>query len=228
MNNKSIVPILSVLLLSPSVFAEVTVQVPSDVSIYAANGKAPELTGGVFDSGKTLHLPDGTQQIFFRYAPYFSKGKDNIGVESDVLVATFQESNKNLNFVLPEFRGLKEAQNNIHSFKWKLTTENGQPVDAIQDKLVKKGIQFGRNYRTEAALYNQGKGIAAVHAFAPQMTLSDQQIQSASLSSQPTANSNIQQTATTAGPSVESMLHYWYSQADAETKIRFKTFVNGQ
>lgn len=229
MNNKLLVPILSVLLLSPSVFAEVTIQVPSDVSVYVANGKAPELTGGVFDSGKTLHLPDGTQQIFFRYTPYFSKGKDNIGVESDVLVATFQESNKNLSFVLPEFRNLKDAQDNIHSFKWKLTTENGQPIDAIQDKLIKKGIQFGRNYRTEASLYNQGKGIAAVHAFAPHMTLSDQQIQSESLSSQPTANSSIQKTATTkAGPSVDSMLHYWYNQADAETKIRFKAFVNGQ
>ncbi len=228
MNNKFLVPILSVLLFSSSAFAEVTMQVPSEVSVYVANGKAPELTGGIFDSGKTLHLPDGTQQIFFRYEPYFSKGKDNIGVESDVLVATFQEANTNINFVLPKFRDLKEAQENIHSFGWKLTTDNGQQIETIQDKLIKKGVQFGRNYKTEASLYNQGNGIAAVHSFAPKMTLSDQQIHTASQSYVPSKNVSTPDANAAGGPSVESMLHYWYNQADTETKIRFKAFVNGQ
>lgn len=203
-------------------------QVPGEVSVYVANGKAPELTGGVFDSEKTLHLPDGTQQIFFRYEPFFTQGKDNIGVESDLLVATFHESNKALQFNLPKFRKLKEAQENIHSFAWHVSTINGQKIDMTSDKLIKKGIQFGRNYTTEASLYNQGNGIAAVHTFAPRTTLSDQQITTASLSGVQQANVNTNQATTTGGPSVESMLHYWYSQADANTKARFKAFVNGQ
>ncbi|MEI8634547.1 hypothetical protein P4S72_26020 [Vibrio sp. PP-XX7] len=33
--------------------------------------------------------------MVFRYEPYFQQGKDNIGVESDVIIATFNETGKN-------------------------------------------------------------------------------------------------------------------------------------
>ncbi|MCE0495368.1 DUF2057 family protein [Vibrio salinus] len=227
MTNKLLIPILSVLFFSASTFAEVTVKVPSAVTIYVANGKSPELTGGVFDSQKTLHLPNGTQQILFRYEPFFSKGSNNIGVESDVLVSTFQVSNQNLQLVVPKFRGLKDARKNIHSFKWSLTTENGKQIETINDKLIKKGVQFGRNYLTEASLYNQSNHIAAVHAFAPHTTLAESQIQTSSQQEQSINNTN-QPKPVVGGPSVESMLHYWYSQADTETKVRFKSFINNQ
>ncbi|WP_166434258.1 DUF2057 family protein [Vibrio viridaestus] len=230
MKNKAVISLIPVFLFSASALAEVTMKVPPEVSVVVANGHTPKLTGSVFDSAKTLHLPDGTQQILFRYKPYFAQGKDNIGVESDVLVSSFQVSNQNLEFVLPEYSDLKEAQANIHTMDWSFATEDGQKVASINDKLVKDGIQFGRNYITEAALYNQGNNAASVHTFAPEMTLSDRQIHSTSQpQTQSMQNADYQyQQAPTGGPSVESMLHYWYNQADPSTKAKFRAFVNGQ
>jgi len=226
--NKYLFPLISIVFFSSSVVAEVTVAIPSNVTILVANGKTPNLTGSVFDAEKLLHLPDGTQQIFFKYKPYFTQGKNNIGVESPVLISSFQLSNKKLTIVLPKYNKLKDAKKNIRSFQWSLTTENGEHVPSINDKLIKDGIQFGRNFQTEASLYNQGKNVAAIHEFAPEMTLSDRQIHTSNTPSS-SAQQNAHRLQSIAGsPSAESMLYYWYNQADPTTKMKFKAFVNKQ
>ncbi len=69
------------LAMSGMAFADVTVTVPDDVSILAANGEKVKLSGGFFASERSLTLPDGINQVVFRYSPYFSQGNDRLSVE---------------------------------------------------------------------------------------------------------------------------------------------------
>lgn len=216
MNTKIAISLMSCIFVSSSAFAEVVIQVPDTVTILVANGTKPELSGGVFDSGKTLHLQDGLQQIVFRYTPYFQKGQNNIGVESEVTIAKFEASHQKLSLTMPHYHNLKEAQAHIKSMNWSITNEDGQAISLTNDQLVKEGIQFGRNFYTEMTVYNQSDKRASVPAFAP----GKQQLRT--MSTVPVHNP----TTTGNAPSVKAMLHYWYDQADEQTKQTFKDYVN--
>ncbi|MCV6069192.1 DUF2057 family protein, partial [Escherichia coli] len=95
------------LAMSGMAFADVTVSVPDDVSVLAANGEKAKLSGGFFASEKTLTLPDGVNQVVFRYAPYFNQGNDRLSVESDAIVARFDTSNAELTIEVPKYRNMR-------------------------------------------------------------------------------------------------------------------------
>ncbi|SHO58294.1 DUF2057 family protein [Vibrio quintilis] len=211
---------IGMMALSASSMAQVNISVPGDVEILVANGIKPHLTGGVFDYEKTLSLADGQQQIVFRYKPYFSQGKDNIGVESDVIVASFTATNKSLSFKLPKYKHAKDAQKSIKNLQWSFIDKQNKKVQLTEDKLQKEGMQIGRNYLTEIAVYNQTQSPAAVSAYAPK----NAQVQPYQSGRHIQSGKPAPQGATTP----ETMLHYWYEQADDATKARFKRFVNQQ
>ena len=75
---------LATLCLSGNALAQVTVAVPDTIEVLVANGETPKLEGSLFDAHKSLVLPDGENQILFRYKPYFSQGNDRIIVESPI------------------------------------------------------------------------------------------------------------------------------------------------
>ncbi|KUI98033.1 hypothetical protein VRK_27340 [Vibrio sp. MEBiC08052] len=200
--------------------ASVTIDLPESVDVLVANGgKADISSGGFFSSQRKLQLEDGLQQIVFRYEPFFQEGKDNIGVESDVTVAVFNAADAELTLRVPQYRSSREARENISSMQWSLTNRDGQKIPVTQDKLLKDGIQFGRNYYTEMSVYNQSDKVASVPEYAPQSGLSSKTIPARSLKSSQTKAS-----ASTA----ETMLHYWYEQADEQARARFKQFINQQ
>ncbi|MDW6004510.1 DUF2057 family protein [Vibrio mangrovi] len=200
--------------------AKVTIDVPEAVDILVANGSKAEISGGgFFDSQKKLHLENGLQQVVFRYEPFFQEGKENIGVESDVIVAVFNAEDTGLAFQLPKYRNSREAQDRIGNMQWSLTNQNGQNVEVTKDKLLKDGMQIGRNYYTEMSIYNQSGKVASIPEYAPQNVAQIKTIPARSVTSSQTKTS-----ATTA----ETMLHYWYDQADEQTRSRFKQFINQQ
>ncbi|WNJ97532.1 DUF2057 family protein [Vibrio ruber] len=220
MNISKALSFTSMILLSGSAIASVTIDLPESVDILVANGgKADISSDGFFSSQRKLQLEDGLQQIVFRYEPFFQEGKDNIGVESDVTVAVFNAADAELALQVPQYRNSREAREHIGSMQWSLTNQDGQKIPVTQDKLLKDGIQFGRNYYTEMSVYNQSDKVASVPEYAPQSGLSVKTIPARSLKSDQTKAS-----ASTA----ETMLHYWYEQADKQTRARFKQFVNQQ
>ncbi|MDW6094109.1 DUF2057 family protein [Vibrio rhizosphaerae] len=220
MNISKTLSFTSMILLSGSAMAAVTIDLPESVDILVVNGgKADISSGGFFSSQRKLQLEDGLQQIVFRYEPFFQEGKDNVGVESDVTVAVFNAADAELTLQVPEYRNSREAREQISHMQWSLTNQDGQKVPVTQDKLLKDGIQFGRNYDTEMSVYNQSDKVASVPEYAPQSGLSAKTIPTRS-----TAASQTKASASTA----ETMLHYWYEQADEQTRARFKQFINQQ
>ncbi|HFQ5289576.1 TPA: DUF2057 domain-containing protein [Vibrio vulnificus] len=194
--------------------AAVTLHVPDDVTLFVANGQKAKLSGSLFASSKTIELPNGENQIVFQYEPYFSQGNDRIGVESNVIIAKFSANDTDLNFELPKYRDHRIAEQEIKQMQWQLVDEQGAAVTKSEDKLVKSGMQIGRDYAREAADYNQTGGIAAIGTA----------VSVATIKTEPVANV---ETKVKAGDNTaEEMLHFWYDKADEATKARFKAYIN--
>ncbi|MDF2153003.1 DUF2057 family protein [Vibrio sp. CAU 1672] len=204
------------LAISGPALADVTLSIPDDVSILAANGRKAELSGGLFASSKTLTLPDGVNQVVVRYAPFFSKGNERVSTESHAIIARFTATDSELTFELPEYRDLREAEANIKQLELRLIDESGNAIDLRQEALVKPGMQIGRDYLREVEDYNRQGGVAAVTMTGTAV------VQPVTLPAvAPDASVTVDSTA-------EEMLHFWYNKADAETRARFKAFVNQQ
>ncbi|MCG3732807.1 DUF2057 family protein [Vibrio cincinnatiensis] len=196
------------IMLSASAMAKVTIEIPDTIKLLVVNGEKPQTSGRIFSANKTVDLEDGEQQIVFRYQPYFTQGSDRVRVESDVIVATFQAQDQVLAFDMPQYRNALEAEKNIKMMEWSLQDKNNTTITMRQDRLIKPGMQIGRDYPQEIFKYNLEGGPAAIST-----TLG---------SSVSTMTVSGHTTDTTA----EEMLHFWYNKADADTKARFKTFVN--
>ncbi|PFG58505.1 hypothetical protein ATG66_1055 [Vibrio sp. ES.051] len=206
------------LAMSGMAFADVTVSVPDDVSVLAANGEKAELSGGFFASERILTLPDGVNQIVFRFTPYFNQGNDRLSVESDAIVTRFDATNAELTLQLPKYRNLRDAEEKIKQLDWTLVDASGQTIAVKQDKLIKPGMQIGRDYVREVEDYNKTGGVAAIAV-------------AGAVVAQPVtlpANSLEEMKHTQTDSTAEEMLHFWYQKADADTKARFKTYVNQQ
>lgn len=194
--------------------AAVTVDIPDTVQVLVANDAKPELSGGFFSATKTLTLPDGENQILFTYNPYFDQGKDRIILESDPIVGTFSAKEASLEFDLPKYRNEHDASQKIRNVEWSLKDKNGQSIAVKQDKLVKDGMQIGRNHQLELAEYNRKGGVAAISSSAVIPVTLPAKV--------PAEGTKV------ADNTAEEMLHFWYSKADAETQARFKQYINQQ
>ncbi len=193
---------------SVSASAKVTVEIPSSIDLLVVNGEKPSTSGSLFSSTKNLDLEDGENQIVFRFEQFFTQGDDRMSVESDVVIAKFTASNKELTFLLPKYKDAKSAKKDIKQFEWSLVDNNQQKIDVKQERLIKKGMQLGRNYPQEALEYNRTGAIASV-AIAGEVALA-----------------SVPENASS--DTAEEMLHFWYNKADEATKQRFKQFVNAQ
>jgi len=194
---------LLAIVFSTGAAAKVTLEIPSSVDLLVVNGKQPAISSNSFSS-QTLELENGQQQIVLRYEPAFTRGSVRGKAESEVIIAKFTAQDQQLSFDLPQYSDLKEAQRSIDDFKLVIVEKSGKAIDVKQDELKKNGLQFGRNYFEETREYNQTDAIAAVY-------------EQGAVSAQ-----------TPAGATAEDMLHFWYNKADAQTKARFKAYVNAQ
>ncbi|ENM5873352.1 DUF2057 family protein [Vibrio mimicus] len=201
---------LLVLCFAASASAKVTIDIPDTIDLLVVNGSSPKLSGGFFDATKKLELDDGEQQIVFRYSPYFSQGSDRIIIDSDVIIATFDAANQDFTFDMPKYRDAPQATKAIKKMEWQLVDQQGKAIEMRQDRLIKEGMQLGRNFEFETAEYNRKGGIAAL---------------TSSIATQPLTQ---QEASNAAASAAEEMLHFWYNKADEETKARFKAFVNKQ
>ncbi|MBY8091804.1 DUF2057 family protein [Vibrio fluvialis] len=192
---------------SASAAATVTLDVPDTIDLLVVNGGKPNTSGGFFASSKKVEMEDGQQQIVFRYHPYFTQGNDRVGVESDVVIAKFNAADQSISFDMPEFRNAADAERSIKSMEWTLRDQQGNAIEMKQDRLIKEGMQIGRDYKQETLEYNMTGGPAAI---------TTQYVKPTS------ANGS------TSDTTAEEMLHFWYGKADAKTKARFKQYVNQQ
>ncbi|KLV08754.1 DUF2057 domain-containing protein [Photobacterium ganghwense] len=172
------------------------------------------LVNGVKNNGdKSLTLPNGVNQIAFKFKDSLRENGDDHLFTSDVIVVKFDASDANINLELPKIRSGQEARKFNQEPTFNLVDASGTKVDFTQDKLLKKGLQFGRNYEAEIVAYNQSGQAAAI---APIAAISTAQ-----------AVTTLPANAAPQGQNVaENMLMYWYAQADEQTRARFKAAIS--
>ncbi|WP_298769508.1 DUF2057 domain-containing protein [uncultured Shewanella sp.] len=188
------------------VLANVTLKMPYNSDLILVNGK--DASGN-----EKIKLPNGINQVAFRYQGNFYQQDQESSFDSDVIIMTFEGFNASYSLSLPNLRTMNAAQQFNHKPQLTLTDKTGNSVPFKQGKLMKKGLQFGRDYEAEIAAYNQTSQPAALDtlvkntpAIAPQTT---SQVSNATTP----VNSQV---------NVGQMLDFWYSQADEATRASFK------
>ncbi len=202
--------------------ADVTIKIPDSVDLLSVNAGDPETkSNGFFSSGKTATLPDGVNQIVFRFEPYFDLNREErVSVPSQAVIARFDASNTELTLEVPTYQNDRQAKKDIDTFKWSLTDASGNAIPVAQDKLVKDGMQIGRDYNREAEDYNRKGGVAAIATTGAVAAVTLPAAAPAN-----SANSEIAVPGGAADNTAEEMLIFWYNKADANTKARFKEYI---
>jgi uncharacterized protein YccT (UPF0319 family) len=215
---------LSAVISSP-LFAASTLIIPEDVKLLAVNMEKPKPKGGLFSDTKTLEIPDGINQIVFKYQPEFEIGDDIKTTYSDVVIARFDVSNEKLTFELPEFKTYRQAQLNISPLVWQLLDRKGEPIALVEDTLESDGVQIGRNFPQEARNYNIAGGIASVAVTYVTLNQHQQPVASANQTEEPVRS--VSESSQADSPMVD-LLKTMYKKAGPEERAAFKAWVMQQ
>ncbi|MEJ2763760.1 DUF2057 domain-containing protein [Photobacterium sp. MCCC 1A19761] len=197
--------------LSTAALAEVKVELPYSSELVLVNGK--KATGN-----ETLTLQNGEHQIAFRYQDNYRANGEYKLYKSEVIIIKFSGQDTTYQLELPKLRTAQEVRRFDKSPTLNLTDPQAQSVSFAQDKLIKHGMQFGRDYEKEIQAYNLTNAPAALASLAvtptPQLVAAPTTASAAT----PAKGQNV----------AENMLFYWYEQADAATRERFRAQINQQ
>lgn len=209
------------------VMAQSTLAIPDDVTIYVVNGQNYDKNSFLFSSTDDLKLPDGENQIVFKFKATVKQGTDDLRTyDSDTIIAKFTINSTHARMIMPNYWTFTEAQDGIKNLTWQIKTDNGEQLSVIQDTLPGNGIQFARDYEKEVRKYNNHNGPAAIHNRS-KLTPSTQQavpLNSHSEVHSVRENNNFLELQAT----TSEMLEYWYQKADDKTKQNFKEYLESQ
>ncbi|WP_392341882.1 DUF2057 domain-containing protein [uncultured Shewanella sp.] len=231
------------LTLSPMGIAA-SLQLPDRVETVLVNGKASQQQSSV---KLDLSMPDNMQQIAFRYqARYRDNGSQNNFV-SDVVILRFQASEQNYQLTLPTINSASRANQFNDQPTITLTDNTGKSIVFTQDKLMKSGLQIGRDFAQEIAQYNESGAIAAIASakpinkktataapiapVVPVAPVAPVAIVPVAKTAEVTASNNtadtqVNKTENITQAEISRMLDYWYQKANPNTQAEFKAKIN--
>ncbi|QDE32338.1 DUF2057 domain-containing protein [Shewanella polaris] len=211
-------------------------QLPNNTETVLVNGKASQQSSVKLD----LTTPDAIQQIAFRYqARYRDNGSQN-HFTSDVIILRFTASEQTYTVALPTINSTSRAnQFNAHP-AITLTNQAGDKVAFTQDKLMKAGLQIGRDFEQEMTLYNTSGAIAAMATNTKLSTVSNTEpgavvmtpsmMPAATVKGEQAVNNTaakpLKKTDDITQAEVSRMLDYWYQKANQQTQAEFKAKIN--
>ena len=222
MNRYCVALCSSALLLTMPAFADVELSMPSNSELLVVNGNE-------VSTQDTLKLQNGINQIAFRYTGRYQHQGSQTQFQSDVIIIKFNEKNAELALTLPRIRSSSAADKFNQSPKVMLVDANDQSIHFEQGKLIKEGLQLGRDYAEEITAYNlteqsaslqlQPEGIAATQIVTAPIVASI--TQAAPKPNMPPVEKSEQ-------INVGQMLDFWYQQADEETREAFKKRIESK
>ncbi|QFU25342.1 DUF2057 domain-containing protein [Shewanella sp. YLB-09] len=210
-------------MLSVPAYAQITVSLPKSVDILVVNGQLSE-------SASTLELPNGSNQILFKYNTSFRQQGQQRRFTSEAVILTFNGQDSAYELILPRLRSDSDADSFNKFAELTLIDDAGVDVKYTSDLLLKEGIQLGRDYDEEIAVYNADSSPAALTRLTTQTQEPTSNLVpaiSVTAVSIEASNSTKAVTPSITDTSKEQinvgqMLDFWYSQADEETRKAFK------
>ena len=180
-------------------------------------------------------------QIAFRYNAQYRKQANSVRYQSDVLIIRFNQTDQELHLKLPNIDSAKAAKQFDELPLLMLLDKHNQVIAFDQDRLVKNGLQIGRNFEQEIFQYNQGQHPASItFTTQPQVSATTSAPTLPATASATSTIVTITAVASTAAitqstapdsptqAEISHMLDYWYQLADDVTKAKFKAKINGQ
>ncbi|MCL1082396.1 MULTISPECIES: DUF2057 domain-containing protein [Shewanella] len=204
-----------------------SLQLPDSTETVLVNGKASEQSSVKLD----LTLPDGMQQIAFRYQAHYRDNGRQDNFISDVVILRFQAEEQTYQLTLPAINSASDAKQFNAQPALGLIDQTGKTMAFTQDKLMKSGLQIGRDFAQENAQYNDSDAIAAIApntaiirrlATAAMAIASEQGTQVMSNSAVPL----VKKPEDITQAEVSRMLDYWYQKANNHTQAEFKAKIN--
>lgn len=192
--------------------AELLLKGDRGITLLAVNGKTDTHDAEQFVLNG-ISLPDGTNQILVSYTAEIKTSDDDYELEqSHTHVLLFSANDDTLSLSAPVI----EKQSDFDQFNqhgnWTLRNKMQKNISFSHATLLKEGFQLSRDYETELREFNRSGHNAAL-PYAP-----------------PTdgyqTSSNIRTVSPAQPDTAESMLHYWYNQADEMTRARFRSWID--
>ena len=198
------------------VFADNTLIPPPSAKLVALDGQ--NAAGIDIDSKQGITLKDGQHQLVFQLKSLIRDAGDTRMYTSKPYIMTFtMQGDQTYTIVPPDLRTPSDI-NALEKAPVKqlgLVTANGDKADFALSFLKKSGITMG-DLTDEVQAFNLSSDPAAVKAFSGKMRPA---VTALAISKPPVP------APAEANPSSESMLKYWYNQADKKSRQRFLQWV---
>ncbi|MGX9461196.1 YccT family protein [Shewanella sp. A14] len=199
-----------------------SLQLPSNAETVLVNGKATQQSNVTLD----LTMPNAIQQIAFRYQARYRDNGSQIHFTSDIVILRFQATEQHYRLTLPTINSTSRAnQFNAHP-AITLTDNAGNKVAFNQDKLMKSGLQIGRNFEQEISHYNASGAIAAITVKPTVIPTPNTLITNTPTFSAEVKAEQVDKSQETSQAEVSRMLDYWYQKANTHTQAKFKAKIN--
>ncbi len=207
--------LVAAILSAPSWAANLTVD--KNIELEVINGKAYKSSRTFFGKAEDIALPTGDQQMVFRIFDSFRNGSSQDLFRSEYYVVTFaDQGDSTINLAATPLTNLSAAKQFDKNPAFKLTNGKGENVPFKLAQLKKEGMQVSRDLVTELREFNATGNEAAIESRAPFAALALMNNDSAKLPAEGGVQTRIGDVLLS-----EQMLHYWFQQADQETRIRF-------
>ena len=198
------------------VFADNILIPPSSAKFVTLDGQ--DAVDIEIDTTKGIPLKDGKHQLVFQLKSIVREGGDTRMYTSKPYVMTFTLTGNQTYTIIPPNMRTPSDINSLEKAPEKelsLITANGDNVYFALSSLKKSGVSV--DLANEVRRFNLSDDPAAIKTFGEMMPAS---VVAAPVVSKPPASA-----PESANPNSESMLKYWYNQADKKTRQRFLQWV---
>ena len=148
-----------VLMMTSSVCADVRMELPTDVDVFAVNGEIVMIEN-------VVQLPDGVSQIVVRYDGLLHSGDKNSAfpdqVQSAAYVIKFDAADEVLQLIMPQFREAYDVVQFDKNPDILILAAEGKPVDFKYERLESQGFAIFRDFERELERFNKTDSPAAV------------------------------------------------------------------
>jgi uncharacterized protein len=206
-------------------WADSTLEIPEKINTMVLNGKKVKRLD-------TLPLTCGINQIVVQFQGEVGSSFDHdaeMGY-SEVFVIKFEANTQPLKMVIPKIKRARDLDKFNKTANIKILNAAGQTIPTEIAILKKDGVQLLRDFEKEIKAFNETVSPAAVNLNPP---VNKKRAKTPSTSSNPVTalkpapNNQVASTPETNNSNMaESMLKYWYNQADEETRKQFKHWIN--
>ncbi|MDO6565084.1 DUF2057 domain-containing protein [Amphritea sp. 1_MG-2023] len=210
-----------VLLFSSSLMADNNFSTAADISLIAINGVEIE-SDSFFDNKQMFTLPNGKNQILVQFSTEVNTSGGLAFETTDAHVLVFNAVDKDIQLSAPDIKKLSEFRQFNLGNAWILKDSDGAAIEYLSEALIKDGFQMNRNYEQELKKLNAaGHAVSITELIKYTGFASD----SAMVKSSDYPDNKLR---TDSINLPETLLRYWYLNADLDTRAKFKAWINAK